>query len=141
MLARLFANNPDAAAYGKPGGRISANPVFDDAKLASAFCDKAGTKPISASGWHVYNNMEQILGKKTGRTFNCPYTCPVYKGNAEYRKHMLPRTDDLLDRAVNLSVGVVDKGLGAGAGININSTDAEIEAFAARFKGIMATLV
>ncbi len=25
-------------------------------------------------------------------------------------KHMLPQTDDILDRAVNISVGVVDKG-------------------------------
>ena len=107
--------------------------LFDTAELAGRFCDRFGVSTISASGWHVYNNMEQILGKTTGRTFNCPYDCPVYQGDAEYYKHMLPHTDDILSRAVNISVGVVDKGLGAGAGININSTDAEIDAFAARF--------
>lgn len=107
--------------------------LFDTADLAARFCDKFGVKPIAASGWHVYNNMEQILDKKTGRAFNCPYDCPVYEGDAQYRRHMLPKTDDLLDRAVNLSVGVVDKGVGAAAGVNINSTDAEIDAFAERF--------
>ncbi len=107
--------------------------LFDTAELTEKFCDKLGVRPIAASGWHVYNNMEQILEKRTGRSFNCPYECPVYQGNAEYHKHMLPRTDDLLARAVNISVGVVDKGVGAAAGININSSDAEIDAFARRF--------
>ncbi len=107
--------------------------LFDTAELAERFCARFGMRPIADSGWHVYNNMEQILGKKTGRAFNCPYACPVYKGDAEYRKHMLPRTDDILARAVNVSIGVVDKGLGAGAGINVTSTDAEIDDFAERF--------
>jgi hypothetical protein len=34
---------------------------------------------------------------------------------------------------MNISVGVVDGGLGTGWGININSTDAEIEAAAKQF--------
>jgi len=37
-----------------------------------------------------------------------------------------PQTDDLLSRAINLSVGVVDGGLGSGFGITIRSTDDEI---------------
>jgi hypothetical protein len=40
---------------------------------------------------------------------------------------MLPKTDDILQRAVNISVGVVDSGLGAGFGINILSSDEDIE--------------
>jgi hypothetical protein len=111
--------------------------LFDTASLAERFCGEIGSKPIASSGWHVYNNMEQILGKKTGRTFNCPFDCPVYQGKADYARHMLPQTDQILDRAVNISVGVVDKGLGSGYGININSSDAEIDAVAARLKGII----
>ena len=42
--------------------------------------------------------------------------------------HMQPKTDAILDGAVNISVGVVDKGLGSGFGININSSDAEVRA-------------
>ena len=43
-------------------------------------------------------------------------------------------TDDLLSRAINLSVGVVDPGLGSGFGVNINSTDEEIAAAADLFR-------
>ena len=46
---------------------------------------------------------------------------------------MLPKTDDLLERAINISVGVVDKGLGAAFGIHPHSTDAEIDQKAAEF--------
>ena len=45
---------------------------------------------------------------------------PVKKGS-------FPVTDDILSRSVNISVGVVDAGLGAGWGMNIHSDDNEIE--------------
>jgi 8-amino-3,8-dideoxy-alpha-D-manno-octulosonate transaminase len=79
-----------------------------------------GSKTINQSGWHVYANMEHVLAhlKKVGQ----PHTKGSY-----------PRTDDILSRAMNISVGVVDGGLGAGWGNNINSTDAEIEAAAKQF--------
>jgi len=50
-----------------------------------------------------------------------------------HTKGSYPKTDDILSRAMNISVGVVDSGLGAGWGININSTDNEIEAAASQF--------
>jgi hypothetical protein len=50
---------------------------------------------------------------------------------------MLPNTDDILERAVAFSVGVVDPGLGAGVGINVLSTDAEIIAEATRLREII----
>ena len=65
--------------------------------------------------------MEHVLGhlKKIGQP---------------HQKGAYPRTDDLLSRAMNISVGVVDGGLGAGWGININSGDAEIEMRARQFR-------
>ena len=48
-------------------------------------------------------------------------------------KGAYPRTDDILNRTINLSVGVVDAGLGSGFGININSTDEEIDRVVAEF--------
>jgi 8-amino-3,8-dideoxy-alpha-D-manno-octulosonate transaminase len=48
-------------------------------------------------------------------------------------KGAYPKTDDILSRAMNISIGVVDGGLGAGWGININSTDDDIEAAAIQF--------
>ena len=53
---------------------------------------------------------------------------------------MLPATDDILERAVNISIGVVDKGLGSGTGININSTEDEIKAVAKNIRQIIASL-
>ena len=46
---------------------------------------------------------------------------------------MLPATDALLERAINISVGVVDKGLGSAFGIHPHSTDKEIDQKAAQF--------
>lgn len=109
--------------------------LFDTKELADKFCAAAGTAPIANSGWHVYNNMEQILDKKTW-TENHPF----HLAERTYAKHMLPQTDDILSRAVNISVGVVDKGLGSGTGININSTEEEINAVAKNIREIVLSL-
>jgi dTDP-4-amino-4,6-dideoxygalactose transaminase len=108
--------------------------IFDDKDRAEKFCKKIGTKTVYNSGWHVYNNMENILGKKMPTKINCPFTCPYYGENVEYKAHMLPKTDDILQRAVNISVGVIDEGLGAGFGISILSSDKEIADCAAIIK-------
>ena len=77
----------------------------------------------------------QILDKKTW-TDNHPF----HLSDRTYEKHMLPQTDDILDRAVNISIGVVDKGLGSGCGININSTEEEINATAKHIREVIAGL-
>jgi len=100
--------------------------LFEDKDRAEKFCKKIGSKTLYYSGWHVYNNMENILSKKMPTSINCPFTCPYYGKDVEYKPHMLPKTDDILQRAVNISVGVVDAGLGAGFGISILSGDKEI---------------
>ncbi len=101
--------------------------IFDTKEKAQKFCKTVGASTVSTSGWHVYNNMEQIIGRKTVTEYNCPYACEHYGKKVEYYAHMLPQTDDILERAVNISIGVVDKGLGAGFGVNINSTEEEID--------------
>ena len=95
--------------------------IFDDKARADIVCKALGTDTVDHSGWHVYANMEHILNyfRKIGR--------PVEKGS-------FPVTDDLLSRSINISVGVVDGGLGAGWGINILSTDEEIEQKAEAFQ-------
>lgn len=107
--------------------------LFDTKELAEAFCEKTGGRPIAYSGWHVYNNMEQILEKKLA--------APTMNVNdREYHKGMLPQTDDILSRAVNISVGVVDKGLGSGYGINICSTEEEIKAVGENIRSLILSL-
>ena len=95
--------------------------IFEDPKEARRIANELGTKTVSQSGWHVYNHMEQILAVVDQR------------GKKRYRKHMLPRTDDILGRSIALSVGVVDPGLGAGFGIDVLSSDDEIAEAAERF--------
>jgi 8-amino-3,8-dideoxy-alpha-D-manno-octulosonate transaminase len=96
---------------------------------------------VAHSGWHVYNNMENILNMNTINPLNNPLKHPAYKGKARYAKGMLPQTDRLLERAINISVGVVDRGLGSAFGINLNSTDDEVdrqaEAFRAAVKQVL----
>lgn len=94
--------------------------IFDTREQAVKVSKALGSKTVDQSGWHVYSNMEHILNhlKQIGQ----PHTKGSY-----------PKTDDILSRAMNISVGVVDGGLGTGWGININSTDAEIEAAAKQF--------
>jgi dTDP-4-amino-4,6-dideoxygalactose transaminase len=95
--------------------------IFDDAAQARRVAKALGSKTVAESGWHVYNNMEQILAVADEQ------------GKRRYAKHMLPRTDDILGRSIALSVGVVDPGLGAGFGINVLSSDEEITRAAEQF--------
>ena len=83
--------------------------VFEKPDHARRFATRIDTNTLDHSGWHVYNNMEQILRRE---------------GIAP---HSRPRTDDVLSRSVNISVGVVDPGLGSPTGIDISSDRASIE--------------
>jgi 8-amino-3,8-dideoxy-alpha-D-manno-octulosonate transaminase len=112
-----------------------------DRKSADAVAEKLGTTTVAHSGWHVYNNMENILGMKTINPKNNPVKHPLYKGKAEYRKGMLPHTDALLERAINISVGVVDRGLGSAFGINLESNDAEVDRQAETFRKTVEQVV
>jgi len=94
--------------------------IFDSREKAEKVSKALGSKTVEHSGWHVYSNMEHVMRhlEKVGQ----PHTKGSY-----------PKTDDILERAMNISIGVVDGGLGAGWGININSTEIEIEAAANQF--------
>lgn len=94
--------------------------IFDSGKRAKAVAASLGASTVDNSGWHVYSNMEHVMHSL--RNLGQP------DGKGAY-----PRTDDILSRSINLSVGVVDAGLGAAFGISINSTDEEIEQAARRF--------
>jgi dTDP-4-amino-4,6-dideoxygalactose transaminase len=107
--------------------------MFPSRGMAQSVASKLGTTTVSMSGWHVYNNMEQILGKRMPTDHGCPFQCSSYPCAQEYQKGMLPRTDQLLERTINLSVGIVDPGLGASFGIHSLSTDDEVDQRAKEF--------
>ncbi|MBN2314665.1 MAG: DegT/DnrJ/EryC1/StrS family aminotransferase [Sedimentisphaerales bacterium] len=95
--------------------------IFDSSEKAAQVSRSLGTTTVDHSGWHVYANMEHV--NKYLKENNRPHGLGAY-----------PRTDDILSRAVNISVGVVDAGLGSGFGININSSDEEIAIAAETFR-------
>ncbi len=94
---------------------------FPDEATTRKVAAALGTKTLADSGWHVYNNMEQILSWTDER------------GARPNTAHMLKQTDRILSRAINLSVGVVDPGIGASFGITVRSTNEEIDRTAAEF--------
>ena len=100
--------------------------IFDDPARAASVAGRLGSRTVGGSGWHVYHLMDQIGGHKT----------PAAKWSAPARHAAagdLPQTDDILGRSVNISIGVVDSGIGAAFGVNITSTDDEVAEVAQRF--------
>lgn len=100
--------------------------LFDDPAKAARVAGKLGTTTVDKSGWHVYANMEHFNRYLRDKGF-------------PYGKGAFPRTDDILSRAINLSVGVVDAGLGAAFGIDIDATEDEIARAADRFREACAS--
>ncbi len=103
--------------------------IFETAEVAEKVAKALGSKTVDKSGWHIYNNMEQLLSYVDR------------DGNKPFRKHMLPQTDDILSRSINLSIGVVDPGLGADFGITILSSDEEIVEKGREFVKIVKPIV
>jgi dTDP-4-amino-4,6-dideoxygalactose transaminase len=95
--------------------------LFDDPGRAARAAERLGTTTVDKSGWHVYANMEHVNRW-------------LAEHGLSHGKGAYPRTDDLLARAINLSVGVVDAGLGSAFGIDVLSTDEDIARAAAAFR-------
>lgn len=54
--------------------------------------------------YHVYAYWHSVLRKHTFTKEGCPFTCPYYRGKAEYSEDMCPNTLDLLGRAVHIDL-------------------------------------
>jgi len=92
--------------------------IFPDKETAEIVAKRLNTVTLINSGWHVYRNMEHLLNKSTVTKEKCPFSCPYYGKDVIYEKGMLPRTDDILSRAISLSIGLRDKGIGATYGLS-----------------------
>jgi hypothetical protein len=110
--------------------------ILPNEELARAVAKDLGTKVTADAGWHVYSNMEQILEQRTVTPEKCPFTCSPYTdkgGTMRYWKGMLPRTDALLARSLNISIGVSDPGLSSAFGVTIKDGLDVVEERARRF--------
>ncbi len=113
--------------------------ILPTAEIARKIAGDLRSKVVAEAGWHVYNNMEHLLEQRMVTSPSCSFSCPHYQqrgGQMRYWKGMLPQTDDLLERSINLSVGVSDSGLGSAFGITINDGPEIVEERAAEFRRI-----
>jgi dTDP-4-amino-4,6-dideoxygalactose transaminase len=112
--------------------------ILPDAEIAQNVARELGTKVVGEAGWHVYYNMEQMLDQRGMAEDACVFNnCVHYRkrgGHVEYRKGMLPNTDALLARSLNISIGVSDPGLSSAFGVTIQDGRAEIEQRAEMFR-------
>jgi len=106
-------------------------------KIARHVAQELGTRVVADSGWHVYSNMEQILEKRTPVAEGCPFHCPLYTGpEPKYWKGMLPQTDGLLARAINIGIGVSDPGLGSAFGVTMRDGFDAVDVRVAQFREV-----
>lgn len=111
--------------------------ILPSAEIAHKIAQELRCTVLAEAGWHVYANMEPILEKRLPVERGCPFNCPsFYDQQVHYRRGMLPQTDELLARSINIGIGIVDRGLGATFGLTIQDGAAEVEAKAAHFRRV-----
>lgn len=114
--------------------------ILPTAEIARQMAVELGTKVVARAGWHVYNNMEQLITLRMPTAEKCPFTCfGRFAGEdreIRYWQGMLPKTDALLERALNISIGVSDPGLSSGYGVTIRDDMASVERHAQEFRQV-----
>jgi dTDP-4-amino-4,6-dideoxygalactose transaminase len=108
--------------------------IFDDAEKAKRVADLLGTTALISSGRHYYGNMRQLWGLGRGRDGPAPFRGSASVASGSYDVGTLPRTDDILARAIALSTGSSDFYAATGFGVNVRSTSEEIELVASQLR-------
>jgi dTDP-4-amino-4,6-dideoxygalactose transaminase len=115
--------------------------LFRSKEVAAAVASAVGGKTLLDSGRHYYGSMIQLTNRNMPTRQGCPFDCPAHPTSATYEKGSLPFTDEILGRAVGLSVGVSDNYLCCSFGINILSDEQSIldtaDEFIRRTAGIL----
>ncbi|WP_075900019.1 DegT/DnrJ/EryC1/StrS family aminotransferase [Moorena bouillonii] len=116
--------------------------LFESQSVAKAVAKSIGSKTLLQSGKHYYGNMVQLLNKNMPTEYGCPFACEnSYPSKVVYTQGMLPQTDDILGRAITLSIGVSDSYLGTDFGINIFYEDESIAEKAQEFRDLTASIM
>ena len=113
--------------------------ILPTADMAQKIAADLKSKVVAEAGWHVYNNMEHLLEQRMPTPLCCSFNCPHYAergGQMRYWKGMLPQTDELLARSINISIGVSDAGIGSDFGVTIKDDLDVVAARAATFRQI-----
>jgi dTDP-4-amino-4,6-dideoxygalactose transaminase len=130
---RLRASIPDLPGVGyrrlnDPVGECATllTVTFDDVREADGVAAKLGGTTLAASGWHHYRHMSHVAWHSTPSARWSPPARYAAPGD-------LRRTEDLLARSINISVGVVDPGLSASFGVDVTADAQQIDAVVERF--------
>jgi dTDP-4-amino-4,6-dideoxygalactose transaminase len=113
--------------------------ILPTSRIAQRIAADLGSMVVAEAGWHVYGNMEHLLEQRLVNPVGCSFSCPHYSergGQMRYWKGMLPQTDELLARSMNISIGVPDTGLGASFGVTINDGPEVVDKKAAEFRQV-----
>ncbi|HLZ27983.1 MAG TPA: DegT/DnrJ/EryC1/StrS family aminotransferase [Chloroflexota bacterium] len=150
ILARLRANKrlfkallADVPSLGfrelpDPEGDLATHLVvlFPDETIARGVARELGSRVLADSGWHIYTQMEHLLMQRTASMRGAPFNSPGEPVADHYRPGMLPRTDDLVRRAMSIGIGVADPNLGSTFGVTVLDGPAEVQARAAVFREV-----
>jgi dTDP-4-amino-4,6-dideoxygalactose transaminase len=110
--------------------------ILPTPEIAEGIANDLGNTVIAEAGWHVYSNMEHLLEQRLVNPLGCSFSCSHYAargGRMRYWKGMLPKTDELLARSMNVSIGVPDPGLGSSFGVAVNDGSDQVDERAAEF--------
>ena len=113
--------------------------ILPTPEVAQRIAQDLDSKVIAEAGWHVYSNMEHLLAQRVVSPVGCSFSCPHYAergGQMRYWKGMLPRTDELLARSMNISIGVPDTGLGSSFGVTVQDGPDVVDRKAAQFRQV-----
>ncbi|MER7015011.1 aminotransferase class I/II-fold pyridoxal phosphate-dependent enzyme [Saccharopolyspora sp. NPDC000359] len=108
--------------------------LFDSPQHAADVAGRLGTKTLINSPRHYYGGIPALTAFGRGDLSTAPFrTRDGAAGAQRFAAGALPRTDDILSRAIAVSTGVSDSYLGAGFGVALRSSAAEIEVAADTF--------
>lgn len=109
--------------------------IFPTAEIARHVADRLDSRVLADSGWHIYSKMEHLQSKRTASMKGPPFHAEGGRGRTiQYRPGMLPRTDDLVSRAMTIGIGVADPNLGSTSGVTIRDGAEVVRTRAARFR-------
>ncbi|MBV9358626.1 MAG: DegT/DnrJ/EryC1/StrS family aminotransferase [Chloroflexi bacterium] len=138
-LKSLIADVPELQfrALPDPTGDLATHLVviFPSTALARAVAADLHSRVLAQSGWHIYSQMEHLLRQRTASMKGAPFFADdPNRAAPDYWPGMLPRTDDLVGRAMTIGIGVADANLGSSFGVTVVDDTAAVERTAARFR-------
>ncbi|MGQ0572129.1 MAG: DegT/DnrJ/EryC1/StrS family aminotransferase [Armatimonadota bacterium] len=128
-------------ALSDPDGDLATHLVviLPTEEIARSVAADLNSRVLADSGWHVYFNMEHLLNKRTATMKGPPFHGECGEAQpVEYRRGMLPYTDDLVSRAMTIGIGVADPNLGSTSGVTIRDGADRVRERAAAFRQVVS---